>query len=126
MGATTLTAAELKETIDKNSIVLIDFWATWCGPCRAFAPVFDAAANKHADVAFRKVDTEKEQELAAAFGIRSIPTLAVFKEGVMIFKQAGALPATSLEDLISKVKDVEMSEVHAKLKSEEPRKPSPN
>lgn len=126
MGAMNLTATQLNDTIEKNNIVLIDFWASWCGPCRAFAPVFEAAAKKHEDVAFRKVDTEAEQELAAAFGIRSIPTLAVFKDGVLIFKQPGALPAASLEDLIGKIREVDMTEVHAKAKEESTSKASPN
>lgn len=126
MGAMNLTATQLNDTIEKNNIVLIDFWASWCGPCRAFAPVFEAAAKKHEDVAFRKVDTEAEQELAAAFGIRSIPTLAVFKDGVLIFKQPGALPAASLEDLIGKIREVDMTEVHAKAKEESTSKAGPN
>lgn len=126
MEAANLTAAELTETIEKNEIVFIDFWASWCGPCKTFSPVFEAAAGKHSDVAFRKVDTEKEQELAAAFGIRSIPTLAVFKEGVLIFKQPGALPASGLDDLISKVKAVDMAEVHAQVQANENKTAQPN
>jgi thioredoxin reductase (NADPH) len=99
-----LTAAQFNETINGNDIVLVDFWASWCGPCRQFAPTFAASADKHPDVLHAKVDTEAEQELAAAAQIRSIPTLMAFKKGKLIFNQAGALPAAALEDLVQQVK----------------------
>jgi thioredoxin reductase (NADPH) len=99
-----LTAAQFNETINGNDIVLVDFWASWCGPCRAFAPTFAASAEKHPDVVHVKVDTEAEQELAAAAQIRSIPTLMAFKKGKLLFNQPGALPPAALEDLIQQVK----------------------
>ena len=103
-----LTAEEFNETINGNDIVLVDFWASWCGPCRQFAPTFAASAEKHPDVVYAKVDTEAEQGLAAAANIRSIPTLMAFKKGKLVFNQPGALPATALEDLIQQVKNFDI------------------
>ncbi len=99
-----LTAEQFNDTINGNDIVLVDFWASWCGPCRAFAPTFQASSEKHPDVVYAKVDTEAEQQLAAAAQIRSIPTLMAFKKGKLVFNQAGALPPAALEDLVQQVK----------------------
>ncbi|OBF49784.1 thioredoxin [Mycolicibacterium monacense] len=103
-----LTADQFNETITDNEIVLVDFWASWCGPCRAFAPTFAASSEKHPDVVHAKVDTEAEQQLAAAADIRSIPTLMAFKKGKLVFNQAGALPPAALEDLVQQVKEFDI------------------
>ena len=115
MTTTALTAAEFEETVTGNDIVLVDFWASWCGPCRQFAPVFEAASEKHPDVVFGKVDTEAERELAAAAQITSIPTLMAFREGLLVFAQPGALPATTLEQVIGAVRELDMDDVRAQL-----------
>ncbi|HSB85672.1 MAG TPA: thioredoxin [Ilumatobacteraceae bacterium] len=112
MATIALTDADFESTIESNDIVLIDWWASWCGPCRMFAPVFEAAANEHDDIVFAKIDTEAEQGLAAAVGIMSIPTLMVFREQVLVFSQPGALPAAALNDLIAQVRALDMDEVH--------------
>jgi thioredoxin reductase (NADPH) len=103
-----LTADQFNETITDIEIVLVDFWASWCGPCRAFAPTYSASSEKHPDVVYAKVDTEAEQQLAAAADIRSIPTLMAFKKGKLVFNQAGALPPAALEDLVQKVKEFDI------------------
>jgi thioredoxin reductase (NADPH) len=103
-----LTAEEFNETINGNDIVLVDFWASWCGPCRQFAPTFAASAEKHPGIVYAKVDTEAEQALAAAANIRSIPTLMAFKKGKLVFNQPGALPAAALEDLVQQVKNFDI------------------
>ena len=115
MSTVNMSSKNFDSAIEGNNIVLVDFWASWCGPCRAFAPVFEAAATKHEDVYFGKVDTEEEQELAAAFKIRSIPTLMAFRDKVLVYSQPGALPPKALEELIGKIKDLDMKEVHKQV-----------
>ncbi|GAA1751358.1 thioredoxin [Kocuria aegyptia] len=115
MATIDITEADFAPTIESNDIVLVDFWASWCGPCRMFAPTYEAASAKHPDVVFAKVDTEVEQRLSATAGISSIPTLMAFREGVLVFSQPGALPATGLEQVITAVKDLDMTQVHAEL-----------
>lgn len=115
MATTELTAADFERTIAENDIVLVDFWAAWCGPCRMFAPVFEAASEQHPDLVFGKVDTETERDLAAAARIMSIPTLMVFREGILVYAQPGAMPAPALEELISAVRAADMDAVRAEL-----------
>lgn len=113
-----LTEATFSKTV-KQGIVLVDWWAAWCGPCRAFAPVFERASTKHPDVTFAKVDTEAEPVLAAAFEIRAIPTLMAFRDGVLVFEQAGALPPDSLDRLIEAVRALDMDDVRLRAAAEE-------
>jgi thioredoxin 1 len=118
MSTTTLTADTFEKTVEDNDIVLVDFWAAWCGPCRMFAPVFEKSSAAHPDIVFGKVDTEAEQSLAAAAAITSIPTLMAFREGVLVFAQPGALPEAALEDVIRQVRALDMEAVHAQVAAE--------
>ena len=118
MAAIDLTADTFRETIDNNDIVIVDFWATWCGPCKPFAPVFEAASELHPDIVFGKVNTEEQQELAAQFGIRSIPTLMIFREQIGVFMQPGALPPHALEDVLQKVKALDMDHVRSEIEKQ--------
>ena len=115
MATVNLTASSFEQAVTDNGIVLVDWWAAWCGPCRMFAPVFEAASVQHSDITFAKVDTEAEPELAGAAGIMSIPTLMAFRDGILVYAQPGAMPAPALAELISAVKGLDMDEVRAQI-----------
>jgi thioredoxin len=119
MATVVLTKDNFDQVVNGSDMILVDFWAPWCGPCKGFAPVFEAASEKHSDIVFGKVNTDEEQELAASFNIRSIPTLMVFREKVILFAQAGALPGSALEQVIAKGKELDMAEVHKELAERE-------
>ena len=115
MATVEITAENFKDTIEKGGIVLLDFWAEWCGPCKAFSPVFEKASEKHIDVVFGKIDTEAQQELAGAAGIQAIPTLMLFRDGILLFRESGALPPAALEELVSQAKQLDMAKVKQEI-----------
>lgn len=122
MATVDLTKDNFVDTVTNNDFVIIDFWAPWCGPCQSFAPVYTEMSEKYPDVVFAKVNTEEEQELAAQFNVRSIPTLAIFREQVILYMEAGALPASGLEDIIQKAGELDMDEVRKTIEEEEQKR----
>ncbi len=120
MATRELTAQNFDSVIEANPMVIVDFWAPWCGPCRGFAPIFEKASDAHPDVVFGKVNTDDEQELAGSFGIRSIPTLMVFREKVILYQQAGAVPASTLEQIVAQAKAIDMAKVRQEIEEQRP------
>jgi thioredoxin 1 len=118
MATTEMSVDNFQSTIDNNPIVLIDFWAGWCGPCKMFAPVYEKMAEKHNDITFAKVDTEAQSDLASLFGIQSIPTLAIFRDGILLYREAGALPEEGLEEIIGQVRKLDMEKVRADIEKQ--------
>jgi thioredoxin len=119
MATIALTKDNFEQVVNGNDMVLVDFWAPWCGPCKGFAPVFEASSEKHTDIVFGKVNTDDEQDLAASFNIRSIPTLMFFREKVILFSQAGALPGSALEQVITQGRELDMAIVHKEIADRE-------
>ena len=119
MATVELTKENFEETVTRNGMVIVDFWAPWCGPCRSFAPVFEAASEQHRDIVFGRVNADNEQELAAAFSVRSIPFVMLFREKVVLFAQAGALPAEGLESVIGQARTLDMAQVHQEIAAQQ-------
>jgi thioredoxin 1 len=125
MATQDLNAGNFEKTVTQNGIVVIDWWASWCGPCKAFAPVYETTSEKHPDVVFAKINTEQEQDLAGAFQIQAIPTLMVFRDGILLFAQAGALPGAALEELLGKVKALDMDMVRKEVEKQRQQQSPP-
>jgi thioredoxin 1 len=125
MATVEMNMESFKQTVEKPGIVFIDFWAAWCGPCRAFAPTYEKVSEVNADITFAKVDTEAEQELAASFQIRSIPTLMIFRDGIPLFAQPGALPQAALEELVAKARELDMDKVRAEIAAQDQQQQPP-
>jgi len=119
MATVDLTKETFQDTVNDNDIIFVDFWAPWCGPCKSFAPIYESVSEKHDDVVFAKINTEEQQELAASFQIRSIPTLMILREQVVIFSQAGMLPESALEEIIGKTKELDMDKVRAEIEAQQ-------
>lgn len=115
MATIEITSNNFENTIESNDIVILDFWAAWCGPCRNFAPIFESASEKYPDIVFGKINTEEQEELASSFNVRSIPTIAIFREKVVVYFESGALPANALDDLITQVKALDMEKIKAEI-----------
>lgn len=125
MPTVELTAEDFEKTVTATGITLVDFWATWCGPCQQFGPIYDKASDSNTDVTFAKVDTDAQQALAGAMGITSIPTLMAFRDGVRVFSQPGALPAPALEEVLTAVRGLDMDEIHKQIAEKETEAPTP-